>query len=203
MNEPTDNSLTPSFVLASASPRRAQLLTEAKYDFTAVPPPLNEPAPAPGAMPSQVAESLAYFKARSVLESNDPDVPVLGADTVVALDGEIFGKPRDVDHAREILGRLAGTRHQVMTGVALLCPSGTRLIASATTHVRMRDVPAAALEEYIATGLWEGKAGAYGIQDDEDPFVESIEGSFSNVVGLPMELLQGMFAQLVMRYCSE
>ncbi|NLF32529.1 MAG: septum formation protein Maf [Planctomycetes bacterium] len=194
----------PTFVLASRSPRRRQLLLEAGYRFTVIAPPLAEPPTVPAAVaPSQHAESLAYFKARSVVERYRPTLPVLGADTVVALGDRLFGKPADAADARRILAALSGTRHEVITGVALIDPDGCRLIASDVTHVRMRPMGRDELEAYIASGLWEGKAGAYGIQDRDDPVVERIEGSFSNVVGLPLEQLPGLFAQLVMRHAYE
>ncbi|MFW6155263.1 MAG: Maf family protein [Planctomycetota bacterium] len=191
-----------TFVLASQSSRRRQLLLEAGYRFEVIAPPLDEPSSVPEAVtPSQHAESLAYFKARAVMERYRPSLPVLGADTVVALDDHLFGKPADVDDARRILSALSGTRHEVITGLALVDPHGCRLIASDVTHVRMHPMADEAMEAYLATGLWEGKAGAYGIQDRDDPLVDCIEGSFSNVVGLPLEQLPGLFAHLVMRHC--
>jgi septum formation protein len=153
-----------------------------------------------GLEPAQQAEALAYFKARSVWELHKPDLPVLGADTVVSSGLRVFGKPRHRGDAREILSALAGTRHQVITGVALIDVDGARLIASEVTHVRMRAMSYREMESYLDSGQWQGKAGAYGIQDHEDAFVQCIEGSFTNVVGLPMELLKGLLAQLVMRH---
>lgn len=192
----------PTFVLASESPRRRQLLLDAGYRFKVIAPPLAEPPTIPTAVtPRQHAESVAYFKARAVMERYRPDLPVLAADTVVALDDHLFGKPADVADARRILTALSGTRHEVITGVALIDSCGCRLIASDVTHVRMRPMSDEELDAYLASGLWEGKAGAYGIQDRDDPVVECIEGSFSNVVGLPLEQLPSLFAQLVMRHC--
>ncbi len=201
MTEPPDTA-GPTFVLASQSPRRRQLLEEAGYRFEVIAPPLDEPPTVAAAVTaSQHAESVAYFKARSVMERYRPPLPVLGADTVVALGDALFGKPADAADARRILSALSGTRHAVITGVALIDPHGSRLIASDVTHVRMRAMSDEAMEAYLASGLWAGKAGAYGIQDRDDPLVECIEGSFSNVVGLPLEQLPALFAQLVMRHC--
>lgn len=192
----------PCFVLASGSPRRRQLLEEAGYKFKVIVPPLPEPAgDSAYSSAAQQVEALAYFKARCVHESFRPGVPVLGADTVVAAGGAVIGKPRDSAHAREILSTLMGTAHQVITGVALIDPTGIRILASETTDVRMRPMSPTELDEYIAAGQWRGKAGAYGIQDRNDAFVECLEGSFSNVVGLPMERLNGLFAQLLLRHC--
>jgi len=192
-----------TFILASRSPRRRQLLADTGYRFEVIPPALGEPAAdQTGLSPAQLAESLAYFKARSVVEEHHPPLPVVGADTIVALAEQVFGKPRDGDDARRILSALSGTRHQVITGVAVIDPAGRRLIASDVTHVQMREMAGDELDRYIESGLWEGKAGAYGIQDRDDPVVECIEGSFANVVGMPIELLKGLFGQLLLRHST-
>lgn len=118
---------------------------------------------------------------------------ILAADTVACRDGRIFGKPRDREDARAILRSLCGTTHEVLTGVTLLSPStGRRDIRLARTVIHMRAITEADLTAYLDTGEWRGKAGAYGIQDHGDAFVESIDGSFTNVVGLPMEMLAEM-----------
>lgn len=118
---------------------------------------------------------------------------ILAADTVACRDGRIFGKPRDREDARVILKSLCGTTHEVLTGVTLLHPStGRRDIRLARTVIHMRAMTEADLAAYLDTGEWRGKAGAYGIQNHGDAFVESIEGSFTNVVGLPMEMLAEM-----------
>ena len=192
----------PAFILASSSPQRRQLLRDAGYNFQAIAPPFPEPVDWCIEMPpAQRAEALAYFKARCVFETSAATVPVLGADTIVALGEAVFGKPRDAAHARDILAALAGTRHQVITGLALIDPGGVRLVVSDVTHVRMRAMSSAEMEAYIAAGQWRGKAGAYGIQDSNDAFVADYEGSFTNVMGLPMERLAGLFGQLLLRYC--
>ena len=109
----------------------------------------------------------------------------------------IFGKPENADDARRIISTLAGTEHEVITGIALLdTASYHRRIRHARTKVRMRPMPPEALNEYIASRAWAGKAGAYGIQDHDDAFIECIEGSFSNVVGLPMELFADTLTQM-------
>lgn len=177
-----------TLVLASSSPRRKDLLRAAGVAFEAADPPLAEPSDVgEGLSAARLAEALAYFKARSVAEQRD-DSLVLGADTVVSVDGELLGKPADADDARRMLRMLSGTRQEVITGVALL-GAGKRCIASETTYVTMRAISADELEEYIASGEWCGKAGAYAIQETADRFVTDVEGSFSNVVGLPMELV--------------
>jgi septum formation protein len=151
--------------------------------------------------PAQQAEALAYFKARLVWDLH-PDAVVLGADTVVALGGLILGKPADQDEARRMLSGLSGTRHAVITGVAVIAPGGDRLVASDVTHVTMRKIASREIDEYVASGEWVGKAGAYAIQETADRFVQSIEGSFSNVIGLPMELVERMLKEIRHRAAS-
>ncbi|RKY73718.1 septum formation protein Maf [candidate division KSB1 bacterium] len=189
----------PRFILASRSPRRCKLLREAGYHFDVIAPTVSEPAPNPHTKPSQLAQAAAYFKAKSVWEDH-PDQIVLAADTIVAVDGQIYGKPTDQADARRILSALSGKRQAVITGVAILFPDDQmqaprRMIASETTYVTFKQLSPQEIEKYIASGQWKDKAGAYGIQDPPtaDEFVESIEGSFSNVVGLPMELIERMF----------
>ena len=189
----TDN---PRIILASSSPRRRQLLTEAGYAFDVVVPPIAESdrnATAPG--PGSWAEALAYFKAKSVQELHSERC-VLGADTVVSLHGKTLGKAADGDEARAMLRSLSRARHSVITGVALLGPGGLRLIASDTTHITMRAMSGQEIEQYVQSGEWIGKAGAYAIQETADRFVETVDGSFTNVVGLPMELVERMMQEL-------
>lgn len=184
------------FILASTSPRRSELLKANGYQFTVVRPSLQEPEEQhPHVDPASYAESLAFFKASSIADQHS-DETILGADTITVLGDEIFGKPEDRDDARRILQRLSGTVHSVITGVALLRPqSDRRLMNHAVSKVRVRPLSETMIETYLNTGQWEGKAGAYGIQDEGDPFVEKVEGSFSNVVGLPLELLCKMFEE--------
>ncbi len=183
-------------ILASQSPRRAALLREAEIAFEVAAPKYEEPStPEWHASPAEFAEAASYYKAASVAEDY-PDRIILGADTVVAYGGEIFGKPADEADARRILSTLAGTMQDVITGVTLLQPAtGKRLIRHDTTRVFMRSMSEDELAEYLASGDWQGKAGAYGIQDSGDRFIERIEGSFSNVVGLPIELVREMLSQ--------
>lgn len=180
---------TVRFLLASSSPRRRKLLRDAGLQFEVCEPPIPEPDEATPMCPAALAESLAYFKARSVAERN-PGCLVLGADTVVALGSEILGKPADAAEAERMLRSLSGTRHAVITGLAVVAPDGRRRIASATSHVTMRPMTDEEVAAYVASGEWEGKAGAYAIQETADRFVERVEGSFDNVVGLPVELVR-------------
>ncbi|HAU37254.1 MAG TPA: septum formation protein Maf [Phycisphaerales bacterium] len=185
-----------TLILASSSPRRRQLLAEAGLSFDVVAPTIAEPNDdLRGLSPQQQAEALAYFKAR-VVSDRRPDACVLGADTVVALGGEILGKPADEADARRMLNALSGSRHAVITGVAVLCPHNVRLIASETTYVTMRRMTPDEIDDYIRSDEWRGKAGAYAIQETADRYIVKVEGSFSNVVGLPMELVARMLAEL-------
>jgi septum formation protein len=186
----------PKLVLASSSPRRRELLEQAGYDFVVTAPSIPEPDDAfNGLTPAQQAESLAYFKAAAVAEAH-PLALVLGADTIVAAAGHVLGKADDEDEARQMLTTLSGTRHEVVTGVAVLAPDGRRLIASDTTFVRMRKMTPGEIEQYVQSGEWKDKAGAYAIQETADRFIEGLEGSFSNVVGLPLELVARMIKMM-------
>lgn len=188
-------------ILASNSPRRASLLREAGIPFEVVIPTLEEPQCATWRFsPEEFAESASYFKARSVADTHD-DRLILAADTVVALNGAIFGKPADRDDARRILRALSGTTQDVITGVTLLQPRrNRRFISHDVTRVTMRRMSDAELEAYLDSGDWEGKAGAYGIQNSGDAFIEKTEGSFSNVVGLPLELVTSMLERFGLHY---
>ncbi len=187
-------------ILASQSPRRAALLREAGIAFEVVVPRELEPEPQDWPFSDvELAEIASYFKARCVAEDY-PDRVVLAADTVVALEGRIFGKPADADDARRILSTLAGTTQDVITGVAICQQStGRRLVRHDVTRVTMRAMSAEQIDAYIQSGAWQGKAGAYGIQDSGDAFIEKVEGSFTNVVGLPMELVTAMLAEFGVR----
>jgi len=175
-------------VLASSSARRRQLMTEAGYRFEVVEPILPEDHLHPQD-PRVVAESLAYAKARQIADTLERGI-VVGADTVVAFENRIIGKAHSAEEAHEILSMLSGTTHQVITGVCVFnARRGERLIGAETTGVVMKKMTDAELEAYVASGEGIGKAGAYAIQETGDRFVERLEGSFTNVVGLPMKLL--------------
>jgi septum formation protein len=178
-----------------------ELLTSSGYAFTIDPADIDE-TPHPGLSPALLAERLAFDKAR-VVAARHRDAVVLGADTVVAVyapDGsfELLGKPDDADDAARMLRRLSGTTHQVITGVAVLCGDLPPDVRRAVSECRMKTLTDAEIDAYVMTGLWAGKAGGYGIQDDHstafagDPFIQRIDGSFSNIVGLPMELVDSM-----------
>ncbi|MFN4243558.1 MAG: Maf family protein [Tepidisphaerales bacterium] len=187
-------SSTRRLILASSSPRRQSLLKEAGYRFDVVPAEIDEEAYPSGLLPSAVAEFLAHKKA-SVVADRFPDAVVLGADTVVAFGDQLLGKARDVDEARRILELLSGTTHLVITGVAVICrATGFDRKTRSMSAVRMRQMSAEAINRYLATGDWIGKAGAYGIQDS-DPFVVRLTGSHTNIVGLPMGVTKTLLTE--------
>lgn len=195
-DHPKKSNNHPRLILASGSPRRAELMREGGYDFEVIVPTMNESDMVdPTLPPAQQAQALSYFKARNVME-NVSQGWIIGGDTVASLDGCIYGKPVDRSDAKKILTTLIGTTHEVITGVTLLdASSHNRLILHDTTRVTMKSISKEKIEQYLDTNSWQGKAGAYGIQDHGDEFVEKIEGSFSNVVGFPMELIRQMFKQ--------
>jgi septum formation protein len=185
-----------NLILASSSPRRRELLRRAGYSFEVSVPTLSEPQELSGnPSPVAYAEILAYYKARTIADQR-PEACVIGADTIVVVNGRIVGKADGPDEARRILAELSSVRHAVLTGVALVGPGDHRLIASDTTYVTMRPMGADEIEKYIQSGEWIGKAGAYAIQETADRFVQRVDGSLSNVVGLPIELLSRMIAQV-------
>jgi len=186
-----------SIILASASPRRKQLLAEAGYKFTVVKPGVDESAFATDRIGVyEYAKKLALAKAKDVA-SKYPASLVIGADTVVDFQGQIIGKPADTRDAERITAKLFSAPHKVITGIAIVrLTDGTELIAGDTTTVYPRKMTADQITEHIAGGSWRDKAGAYAIQETGDKFVERIEGSLANVMGLPMELLESLLAGL-------
>ena len=185
---------SPRLTLASASPRRQDLLREAGYDFVVDPADINEDDHPPGLLPADLAAYLAAQKANAVARRRPDDV-VLGADTVVAFGELILGKPRDPDDARRMLRLLSGTTHVVVTGVAVIrAATGLSLGSRVMSAVKMRDLSADEVERYVAGGQWQGKAGGYGIQDN-DPFVTRMSGCHTNIVGLPVPETKRLLAQ--------
>lgn len=174
-------------VLASGSPRRSMLLREAGFAFRVVVPDVDE-STAPGEPPEKVVARLALDKARAALGTLAPGQRVLAADTVVAIDGEILGKPRDPAHAVRMLLQLAGRTHRVFTGFALLARDpDLEERGVEESRVTFRPIAAAEAEAYVATGEPLDKAGSYAAQGEGASFIARIDGSRSNVIGLPME----------------
>ena len=211
----------PNLILASRSPRRRELLSEAGYEFAVRPPSReDESTLRAGETVSELVQRLAIEKALDVAEqfaadvesargrsgnerpgpdgSGDPpsDRIVLACDTVAECEGHVLGKPESEADARRMLRLLSGRLHHVLSGVCLLrVPGGQPIVRVAVTTLQMDQLSQRQLDEYLAGGQWEGKAGAFGYQDQLG-WVHVIEGSESNVVGLPLELLAEMLKEL-------
>lgn len=185
----------PKLILASRSPRRRELMAEAGYQFEVQPAADSaECGLCSGENPAQLVARLAYQKAADVARRCGPAV-VIGCDTVAECDGAILGKPADEAHARRMLSTLSGREHRVFSGLCVWrVPDGEPHVRVAITRLRMDRLSPQKLDEYLSGGQWEGKAGAFGYQDRLG-WVHIVEGSPSNVVGLPMELLTEMLAE--------
>jgi septum formation protein len=179
-------------VLASASPRRQELLRSAGIRFAVQPAHIPED-PLPGEAAKDCAERLARDKALAVAHQRPNDC-VLGADTVVVVEGQLLGKPSDAADAARMLRMLSGRKHQVITGVCLVV-SGKPLVASETTFVIVSEITGKDIADYVASGEPMDKAGAYAIQGIASRWIPRIEGDYSNVVGLPVALVFGMLRQ--------
>ena len=173
------------FVLASASPRRRELVELMGLSPLKILPAVGEEVAEPGLTGGALAETLALHKAREVARQCDADDIVIGADTIVCLDGAVFGKPHDEADAARMLRALSGRAHTVYTGVAVIRGGETRTHAEAT-DVHFRTLTDAEIAGYIATGEPMDKAGAYGIQGRGSLLITGIDGDFFNVMGLPV-----------------
>lgn len=177
------------FVLASASPRRRALLAQVGLEPEVRPSHVEE-TPKLGEAPEAYGRRVAEAKARAC----PGDVPALAADTEVVLEGRCLGKPESEVHAKDMLAQLSGRAHHVITVVALRTPQGI-LTDVVRTEVRFRDISADEIERYVATGEPMDKAGAYGIQGHGGALVASLNGSYTNVVGLPLEETLALLAR--------
>lgn len=184
-------------VLASSSPRRHRLLRGLGVRFSVRLPNVDE-RPLPGELPGPHVRRLALAKARAVARELAPGCGaqwVIGADTVVVLDGRILGKPRDARAAEGMLARLSGRTHKVLTGVALVPATGGRArTAVVQSRVEMKPFDEAAIRRYVASGEPLDKAGAYAVQGRGQHLVARVSGSLTNVVGLPLERLERLLA---------
>ena len=172
-------------ILASASPRRRELLAQLAMPCTIIPANIDESV-LPGEEPWAYTRRVAYAKSQHVARQF-PTAVVLGADSVVVLEQQILGKPRDIEEARQMLTRLSGRTHTVLTGLAVLHQARHFVCLDVvSTLVRFRPLSPSAIAHYIATGEPMDKAGAYAIQGAAAAFVESWEGCYTNVVGLPL-----------------
>lgn len=178
-------------ILASRSPRRSELLTAAGISFEVLAADIDE-TPRANETPVAYVERLAIEKARAVLALR-PDARVLGADTTVTIDGEILGKPVDDADARRMIRMLNGRVHEVYTGVALVSRAGVRSAVD-TTRVWFNAMTDEDISWYVATGEPVDRSGAYAIQGLASRFIGKIEGSYSNVVGLPVALVSSILS---------
>jgi len=187
-----------SIILASASLRRKQLLSDAGYEFKVVAADINESSLLAECLePCEYAKKLALAKAKTVA-AKYPDSLVIGADTIVDFNGQIIGKPTNAEDAERITRKLFSKPHKVITAVALVRLSdNTEIVESDITDVYPKKMTNEQLNEHIKSESWRDKAGAYAIQENGDEFVEKIEGSVTNVMGLPMELLHQLLQGFV------
>lgn len=174
------------YILASASPRRYELLQNMISEFTVLPSDAPEIIPADCPI-FKAPEKLALQKAAAIAKKH-PEALVIGADTGVFIDGQMLGKPNSRVHAKQMLKTLSGRTHKVITGCAL-CLNGKEISFSETTEVTFYDLNDTEIDEYIATGESDDKAGAYGIQQKGALLVKKINGDYFNVVGLPIARL--------------
>jgi septum formation protein len=183
-------------ILASSSPKRRQLLEEAGYRFEVQIPDIDEASLAAGNLsPEEYAKKLAFTKAKSIAEAR-PDALIIAADTLVDLNGQIIGKPIDAQDARLMLKKLSSSFHKVITALAIVRLSDNiEIIKSESTTIYPKKMTNKQIDELITSGLWQNKSGACSIEDVGE-FVEKIEGSITNVMGLPMELLEELLTKL-------
>lgn len=192
--------MTP-FILASASPRRLQLLAQAGFSPDQVIPATIDETPCKGELPAPYASRMAAEKAAAV-ERTNPGAIILAADTVVACGRRILPKAEDEQTARRCLDLLSGRRHRVYTAVCVMAPQGTRN-ALVMTVVKLGHLRPQAIDRYLASGEWQGKAGGYAIQGLAETFIPWIRGSYSNVVGLPIAEISTMLEVIGVKRMTE
>jgi len=186
--------LKPRFILASASPRRRQLLIDAGYDFEVDPSEIDEPEPQPGADALFYAADLAWRKAVSVAKRRGTGL-ILAADTVGSVDGLILNKPVDRADADRMIRLQEGRESDVLTAICLFRADRWEWVGAVETSVvKFRKLREGEREAFLDSNHWIGKAGAYGLQDN-DPFISISRGSYSNIVGLPLERLEAIFRE--------
>jgi septum formation protein len=193
----TDPKTPPPIVLASQSPRRAELIARLGLDFDVQPADIDE-SYRPGETPPAHAERLAREKAERVARTH-PHALVVGSDTIVVIDGDVLGKPKSPEQAVEMLLRLSGRDHEVCTGVAVAM-DGRVESGLERVRVRFRTLDRHACDEYVATGEPMDKAGAYGIQGFGSAIVQSIQGDYFAVMGLPVVRMLGLIERFGWRY---
>ena len=181
-------------VLASKSERRRELLRKMGYEFDVIPADIDEISP-DGLDAHATSRHLAALKARAVAATLNSGI-VIGADTVVSAGEKIIGKPEDRTDAARILRLLSGNRQSVITGLCLIdAADGREQIDGDETVITMEPMTEQQIQSYVDSGLGDGKAGAYSYQEQGDPYVKSTEGSYTNILGLPVERLEKMLAR--------
>lgn len=181
-------------ILASASPRRKELLRKIVGNFQVVESGVDE-SQISKASPSAFAKKAAILKAKAVAQKNKNAI-VIGADTIVVLGKKILGKPKDKNDAINMLKCLSGTMHKVITGIAVISPDGKIVSDFETTKVKMKKVSNKEILAYVESGNPLDKAGAYGIQEIDDIFIYKIDGDYDNVVGLPVLKLKNILSNI-------
>ena len=178
-------------ILASNSPRRIVLLKSLGYHFDIVPHDIEE-CILGDVLPMELVQNLAFLKATDVARRVSNAI-IISADTVIVHKKSILGKPKDVSDAKRILSILSDSEHDVISGVCVMeMPSRKKMLRIGRTHIKMKNVKDEEIDRYILTGEPMDKAGAYAIQGEGRKYIEKIDGSYSNAVGLPLELLQEM-----------
>ena len=183
-----------TIILASGSPRRKELLTRVKMPFKVIPPSLAEDYSAT-VSPQELVSDVARSKVEAVMELFKSESPrwVVGVDTIVEIDGKVLGKPSGPEEAMSMLGLLSGRVHRVYSGIAVLIERTKPVeLEVVRTEVKLRAMSPSEIRYYVDCGEWSGAAGAYRIQERGAFFVEWIQGSYSNVVGLPLEAFYGI-----------
>lgn len=183
----------PRFILASASPRRKDLLIAAGFPPEKIIAADIDESPLKGELPKDYVRRIASEKASAVSKEN-PNIAVLAADTTVALGRRILGKPTDEKEAKRFFELLSGRRHRVYTGIALVDASGATRVNTVMSVVQFKRLHADEIKWYIESREWEGKAGGYAIQGLASRFVTQINGSYTNIVGLPIAEIYKLFA---------
>lgn len=191
----TELSPPPSLVLASASPRRLELLAQIGIVPIRVDPADIDETAKPREKPAALAERLAVEKCANVIARNEGAF-ILSADTVVAVGRRILGKPEDITQAKNFLELLSGRRHRVYSGICIKAPDGRLIHRNVMSQVIFKNMSASEINGYLATDEWQGKAGGYGIQGRAASFIRAVHGSYSNVVGLPLFETSNMLAGL-------
>lgn len=182
---------TKRLILASNSPRRIVLLKSLGYHFDIVPHDIEECIPG-DVLPIELVQNLAFLKVAYVARRVSNAI-IISADTVIVHKKSILGKPKDVSDAKRILSILSDSEHDIISGVCVMeMPSRKKMLRIERTHIKMKSIKDEEIDRYILTGEPMDKAGAYAIQGEGRKFIEKIDGSYSNAVGLPLELLQEM-----------